>query len=67
MGAWVPIGFGVWAFVSTLFLYRPPPRVNSVGLNKRQTLGRIDYVGSILSVSGIALVLTGLQLGGYTR
>ena len=46
--------------------YRPPPRPNSDGLSKREILARIDFVGGILSVGGIALFLLGLQWGGYT-
>ena len=65
VGVWVPMGIAVGAFVSILFFYRPPPRVNSVDLNKRQILARIDYLGGILSIMGITLFLTGLQLGGY--
>jgi hypothetical protein len=49
-----------------LIFYWPPPRVNSVGLTKAQILGRIDYIGGFLSVTGFALFLLGLQWGGYT-
>jgi hypothetical protein len=49
-----------------LIFYWPPPRVNAVGLTKREILGRIDYLGGFLSVSGFALFLLGLQWGGYT-
>jgi predicted acyltransferase len=46
--------------------YHPPPRSNSQGLSKREVLARIDFVGGLLSIGGIALFLLGLQWGGYT-
>jgi hypothetical protein len=46
--------------------YKPPPRPNSLGLTKRQIIGRIDFVGGVLSVSGFALFLLGLQWGGFS-
>jgi len=48
-----------------LLFYWPPPRVNSVDLTRREILQRIDYMGGILSISGFALFLLGLQWGGY--
>jgi hypothetical protein len=45
--------------------YWPPPRKNIEGLTKMQILKRIDYLGGILSISGFALFLLGLQWGGY--
>jgi Fungal trichothecene efflux pump (TRI12) len=49
-----------------LIWYHPPPRVNSVGLTKRQILMRIDYVGAVLSITGFVLFLVGLNWGGGT-
>jgi len=46
--------------------YHPPPRSNSQGLSNREVLARIDFVGGLLSIGGIALFLLGLQWGGYT-
>ena len=59
-GAWAAVGF-----FGTLFFYFPPPRPNSRGLTKKQILGEIDYVGGLLSVSGMILFLAGLEWGGY--
>ncbi|KAL9083062.1 MAG: hypothetical protein Q9159_005991, partial [Coniocarpon cinnabarinum] len=68
--SWRFIGLwcGLWAFVGlvlTVLFYHPPPRQNSVGLSRREILGRIDYVGGILSVGGMLLFMMGLQWGGY--
>ncbi|KAF7166210.1 hypothetical protein CNMCM5623_010050 [Aspergillus felis] len=59
-GAWA--GFGLLA---TVFFYFPPPRVNSQGLSRREVIGRIDFVGGILSIIGLILFLAGMQWGGY--
>jgi len=52
-------------FVLLIIIYHPPPRPNSLGLTKREIISRIDYIGILLSISGIALFLLGLQWGGY--
>ena len=59
-GVWVSIGF----FLS-LFFYFPPPRVNSMGLSRREIIGQIDFVGGFLSISGMVLFMAGMQWGGY--
>jgi hypothetical protein len=64
-GAWIPLALTGVAFVLVLVQYHPPPRVNSIGLEKKSVLSRIDYVGSILWITGSGLFLTGLQFGGY--
>lgn len=59
---------GIWAaigFVLTLFFYFPPPRVNSLGLTKKEIISQIDFVGGILSISGMILFMAGMQWGGY--
>ncbi|MBE7179905.1 MAG: hypothetical protein INR71_01650 [Terriglobus roseus] len=69
-GSWRWIGLlcGVWAFVGLLgivFFYFPPPRINSKGLTRKEILAEIDWVGGILSISGMLLFMMGLQWGGY--
>tara|TARA_R110002060_G_scaffold15999_5_gene22257 strand:+ start:750 stop:1172 length:423 start_codon:yes stop_codon:yes gene_type:complete len=59
-GVWVAIGFFM-----TLFFYFPPPRVNSKGLTKREIISQIDFVGGLLSISGMILFMAGMQWGGY--
>lgn len=53
-GAWAAAGF-----IMTLLFYFPPPRVNSEGLTGRQILSQIDYVGGLLSISGMILFMAG--------
>jgi hypothetical protein len=57
---------GLWAFtgfILTAVFYFPPPRVNSRGLTRREILAQIDYVGGVLSISGLVLFMMGLQWG----
>ncbi|KAI9877682.1 MAG: hypothetical protein M1830_003124 [Pleopsidium flavum] len=59
-GAWAAVGL-----LMTLFFYFPPPRVNSKGLTNREIISQIDFIGGLLSVSGMILFMAGLQWGGY--
>merc|ERR1711977_795021 len=63
---YVPLVIGVLALVGFVIIaiwYKPPPRVNSLGLTKRQVLGRIDFIGAFLAISGVTLFLVGLNWG----
>ncbi|KAF1933346.1 MFS general substrate transporter [Didymella exigua CBS 183.55] len=65
---WIGVWCGLWALVGlvlTVIFYHPPPRVNTVGMNRKQVLAEIDYVGGLLSVSGMILFMAGMQWGGY--
>lgn len=69
-GNWRYIGLicGVWSligFLTTLFFYFPPPRVNSTGLSKKEIIMQIDFVGGFLSIVGIIIFIAGLLWGGY--
>jgi hypothetical protein len=58
----------VWAAIGTglvAFFYFPPPRVNSNGLSRKETAKQIDYIGGLLSISGMLLFMMSLQWGGY--
>src|SRR5438045_2771073 len=46
-GIWSGIGLAV-----TLIFYHPPPRINTKGLGKMDTIRRIDFFGGFLSISG---------------
>ncbi len=43
----------------TVIFYHPPPRVNSLGMTKMETIRQIDFVGGGLSVSGMILFMAG--------
>ncbi|GLI80080.1 hypothetical protein PoHVEF18_008430 [Penicillium ochrochloron] len=59
-GAWN--GFGL---LITVLFYKPPPRVNSLGLSKKEIISRIDFIGGFLSIVGLILFMAGMQWGGY--
>lgn len=64
---YVPLIIGVLCVVAFIILaiwYKPPARTNSLGLSKREMIGRIDFVGGFLSLSGITIFLVGLNSGG---
>lgn len=59
---WIGLWCGVWAFIGlvlTAVFYHPPPRVNSIGMSRKQVLAEIDYVGGFLSVAGMILFMAG--------
>lgn len=58
--SWRYVGLlcALWNFVGlamTAAFYFPPPRIDPDGLSRREIMGRIDYVGGFLSVSGLIL------------
>ncbi|KAJ5101119.1 hypothetical protein N7456_007171 [Penicillium angulare] len=59
-GAWNAFGLLI-----TIMFYFPPPRVNSTGLSRKEIIGRIDFMGGFLSITGLIVFLAGLQWGGY--
>lgn len=59
-GAWN--GFGL---LITVIFYKPPPRVNSLGLSRKEIISRIDFIGGFLSITGLILFMAGMQWGGY--
>lgn len=65
---WCGLLCGVWAsigFFLTLFFYFPPPRINSLGMSKKEIIAQIDFIGGLLSISGMILFMAGMQWGGY--
>lgn len=67
---WRYIGLfcGLWAFIGlamTAVFYFPPPRVNSIGLSRREIIEQIDFMGGFLSIAGMILFVGGLVWGGH--
>ncbi|KUJ11610.1 MFS general substrate transporter [Mollisia scopiformis] len=63
---WIGCTLSIWhaiTFVILAWFYRPPPRVNALGLTKREMLGRIDWIGGFLIITGMLFFLIGLNWG----
>jgi MFS family permease len=64
---WIGCTLAIWNTLTVLciaFYYHPPPRVNSLGLTKRQMVGRVDFLGGFLLTAGLLLFLVGINTGG---
>ncbi|RMZ81689.1 hypothetical protein DV737_g2396, partial [Chaetothyriales sp. CBS 132003] len=64
---WRYIGLclGLWDFIALVLIagwYHPPPRVNSIGLSKRQILARIDFIGGGIAILSVLLLLVGINI-----
>ncbi|KAH9209511.1 fungal trichothecene efflux pump [Leptodontidium sp. 2 PMI_412] len=55
------------AFVGMVFTYFPERHIVIEKESKMETLKKIDWLGAVLSITGIALFLVALQAGGYTH
>lgn len=64
---WIGCALALWnalTLVILMIFYRPPPRVNSLGLSRRKLIARIDFVGGALLTIGLVFVLLALSWGG---
>lgn len=64
---WIGCALAVWNVITLALIasfYFPPPRVNSLGLSRREQGARIDFVGGALATAGLVLFLVGLNWGG---
>ncbi|RMZ86398.1 hypothetical protein DV736_g6376, partial [Chaetothyriales sp. CBS 134916] len=62
---WTGLCLGVWdllAFALVAVWYRPPPRVNGLGLSRRQILSRVDFVGGGIAILSVLLILVGINI-----
>ena len=64
-GAWIPVIIGGIGFILVFLSYHPPRRINAMEKNAKEVAAVIDYIGGVLSISGIALFMLGLQWAGY--
>ncbi|KAI9686287.1 MAG: hypothetical protein M1822_003943 [Bathelium mastoideum] len=63
VGLWTAL----WNFIGLVLIavfYWPPPRPNAGGLTRWEIAKRLDYVGGLLSASGLTLFLAGLTWAG---
>lgn len=63
---YVAIGYGVFSFIGTLFVYFPPSHPRPDGKTKWQEFKELDFIGAILFVTGLVVFLFGLNSGGNT-
>lgn len=66
---WIGLVLGLWNLLNLIIIaiwYKPPPRVNTLGLSKQEKLKRIDFVGGALIILALLLFLVGLNSGGQT-
>lgn len=64
---WIGLVLSIWNVIGFVVLYigyRPPARPNSRGLTTREMLKRIDFVGGFLIMTGVLLIMVGLNVGG---
>ena len=64
---WIGCTIAIWNVITLVILavfYHPPPRVNSLGLSRREMVGRIDFVGGALLTAGLLFFLVGINWGG---
>lgn len=64
---WIGCVLGIWNLLNMVIIwvfYRPPPRVNSLGLSRKEMVKRIDFVGGFLITAALVLFLVGLNWGG---
>lgn len=64
---WIGCALALWNALTLAILmvfYRPPPRINSLGLSRRELIARIDFVGGALLTIGLVFVLLALSWGG---
>lgn len=64
---WIGCTLALWNALTLAILmifYQPPPRVNSLGLSRRELISRIDFIGGALLTTGLVFVLLALSWGG---
>jgi MFS family permease len=67
---WIGCALAIWnvlTFVLIAWFYRPPPRVNALGLSRGELFKRVDFVGGLLIICGLVFVLVGLNTGGQNK
>ncbi|KAH6869408.1 major facilitator superfamily domain-containing protein [Thelonectria olida] len=64
---WLTLIWNGFVFTGLGFTYFPKDHPRTQGISKREILKQIDYVGAVLSMTGITLLLVALQGGGYTH
>ncbi|KAF2003779.1 MFS general substrate transporter [Amniculicola lignicola CBS 123094] len=66
-GPWTALIYNGVIGIGLLFTYFPIVHTRAEGFSRRAILKRIDYLGGVLSITGLTLFLVALQSGGYTH
>ncbi|KIW37708.1 uncharacterized protein PV06_10339 [Exophiala oligosperma] len=66
-GAWIALIINGIVTVGLIFTYFPKAHPRTQGQSKRQIIKDIDYIGGLLSITGLTLLLVALQAGGYSH
>jgi MFS family permease len=64
---WIGCILAIWNVITIALVipfYHPPPRVNSLGLTRREQLRRIDFTGGAILTAALVLFLLALSWGG---
>lgn len=66
-GPWCALMYNGIVGLGLLFTYFPHNHTRTEGFSRSAILKRIDYIGGVLSITGLTLFLVALQSGGYTH
>ncbi|KNG49787.1 mfs drug efflux pump [Stemphylium lycopersici] len=66
-GPWCALIFNGIVGIGLALTYFPQNHSRGENFSRRAILKRIDYVGGVLSITGLTLFLVALQSGGYTH
>ena len=66
-GPWCALIFNGIVGIGLALTYFPQNQSRGDGFSRRAILKRIDYIGGVLSITGLTLFLVALQSGGYTH
>ena len=66
-GPWCALIFNGIVGLGLLFTYFPHNHTRTEGFSRMAIIKRIDFIGGILSITGLTLFLVSLQSGGYTH
>ncbi|KAF2276912.1 MFS general substrate transporter [Westerdykella ornata] len=66
-GPWTSLTYNGIVAIGLALTYFPHNHTRAEGFSRRAILKRIDYLGGVLSITGLTLFLVALQSGGYTH
>jgi MFS family permease len=66
-GLWITLIWNALAFIGVSTTYFPKSHPRMEGFTKRKILAQIDYIGAVLSITGITIFIVALQAGGSSH